>query len=188
MIRRAARALAPARPADGRLRPSARARARSPASASPAGSSRDSPSPPAGPWCRCPRSSRSPSSPTRAASIAALDARMGEAYVAAYARNGDDWDEVIAPRLADAPVAAAAAGPRWAATGSGFDRHPWLRDALSRIGRDALRGRPAARRRGRAASPRGASRAARGMPPSGPRPYTCATRWPSRPRKGEAKR
>ena len=34
--------------------------------------------------------------------IAALDARMGEAYLAAYARNGDEWDEVIAPRLADA--------------------------------------------------------------------------------------
>src|SRR5437868_10556434 len=31
--------------------------------------------------------------------IAALDARMGEAYVAAYSRNGDEWDEVIAPRL-----------------------------------------------------------------------------------------
>jgi hypothetical protein len=33
--------------------------------------------------------------------IAALDARMGEAYLAAYARSGDDWDEVIAPRLAE---------------------------------------------------------------------------------------
>jgi len=61
--------------------------------------------------------------------IAALDARMGEAYVAAYARNGDDWDEVIAPRLADAASLPPLPGPRWAATGSGFDRHPWLRDA-----------------------------------------------------------
>src|SRR5688572_22068013 len=26
--------------------------------------------------------------------VAALDARMGEAYLAAYARNGPDWDEV----------------------------------------------------------------------------------------------
>jgi tRNA threonylcarbamoyladenosine biosynthesis protein TsaB len=61
--------------------------------------------------------------------IAALDARMGEAYVAAYARNGDDWDEVIAPRLADADGLVPLPGRRWAATGSGFDRHPWLRDA-----------------------------------------------------------
>ncbi len=61
--------------------------------------------------------------------IAALDARMGEAYLAAYARNGDDWDEVIAPRLADAASLPPLPGRRWAATGSGFDRHAWLRDA-----------------------------------------------------------
>src|SRR6202165_1725771 len=61
--------------------------------------------------------------------IAALDARMGEAYLAAYARNGDDWDEVIAPRLVDAGVLPPLPGRRWAATGSGFDRHAWLRDA-----------------------------------------------------------
>ncbi|MGZ5106523.1 MAG: tRNA (adenosine(37)-N6)-threonylcarbamoyltransferase complex dimerization subunit type 1 TsaB, partial [Usitatibacter sp.] len=61
--------------------------------------------------------------------VAALDARMGEAYLAAYARHGDDWDEVIAPRLADARSLPPLPGRRWAATGSGFDRHPWLRDA-----------------------------------------------------------
>jgi tRNA threonylcarbamoyladenosine biosynthesis protein TsaB len=61
--------------------------------------------------------------------IAALDARMGEAYLAAYARNGDDWDEVIAPRLADPASLPPLPGRRWAATGSGFDRHPWLREA-----------------------------------------------------------
>jgi tRNA threonylcarbamoyladenosine biosynthesis protein TsaB len=61
--------------------------------------------------------------------ISALDARMGEAYVAAYARNGDDWDDVIAPRLADATGLPPLPGRRWAATGSGFDRHAWLRDA-----------------------------------------------------------
>jgi tRNA threonylcarbamoyladenosine biosynthesis protein TsaB len=61
--------------------------------------------------------------------IAALDARMGEAYLAAYARNGDEWDEVIAPRLADPSSLPPLPGRRWAATGSGFDRHPWLRDA-----------------------------------------------------------
>jgi tRNA threonylcarbamoyladenosine biosynthesis protein TsaB len=61
--------------------------------------------------------------------IAALDARMNEAYLAAYARNGDDWDEVIAPRLADASSLPALPGRRWAATGSGFERLPWLREA-----------------------------------------------------------
>lgn len=61
--------------------------------------------------------------------VAALDARMGEAYLAAYARNGDDWDEVIAPRLVDAAGLPRLPGRRWAATGSGFDRHAWLREA-----------------------------------------------------------
>lgn len=61
--------------------------------------------------------------------ISALDARMGEAYLAAYARNGEDWDEVIAPRLADAGGLPPLPGRSWTATGSGFDRHPWLLDA-----------------------------------------------------------
>ena len=61
--------------------------------------------------------------------IAAVDARMGEAYLAAYARNGDDWDEVMAPRLVDGASLPALPGRRWVATGSGFDRHPWLREA-----------------------------------------------------------
>jgi tRNA threonylcarbamoyladenosine biosynthesis protein TsaB len=61
--------------------------------------------------------------------ISALDARMNEAYLAAYARNGDDWDEVIAPRLVDATMLPPLPGRLWAATGSGFGRLPWLRDA-----------------------------------------------------------
>ena len=61
--------------------------------------------------------------------VSALDARMGEAYLAAYARNGEDWDEIVAPRLADAATLPTLPGRRWAASGSGFDRHPWLRDA-----------------------------------------------------------
>lgn len=61
--------------------------------------------------------------------VAALDARMGEAYVAAYTRNGDDWDDVVAPRLIDAAGVPPLPGPRWVATGSGFERHAWLRDA-----------------------------------------------------------
>jgi tRNA threonylcarbamoyladenosine biosynthesis protein TsaB len=60
--------------------------------------------------------------------VAAVDARMGEAYLAAYARNGDDWDEVIAPRLVGAGALPPLPGRSWTATGSGFDAHPWLRD------------------------------------------------------------
>ncbi|HEX7607274.1 MAG TPA: tRNA (adenosine(37)-N6)-threonylcarbamoyltransferase complex dimerization subunit type 1 TsaB, partial [Usitatibacter sp.] len=66
--------------------------------------------------------------------IAAVDARMGEAYLAAYSRRGDDWDEVISPRLADQASLPPLPGRRWSAMGSGFDRHPWLRDAY----RDAV--------------------------------------------------
>jgi tRNA threonylcarbamoyladenosine biosynthesis protein TsaB len=61
--------------------------------------------------------------------IAALDARMDEAYLAAYARSGEDWVEVIAPSLVGPQDLPPLPGPRWAATGSGFDRFPWLRDA-----------------------------------------------------------
>jgi len=61
--------------------------------------------------------------------VAAMDARMGEVYLAAYSRSADDWDEVIAPRLADAATLPSLPGRRWAASGSGFDRHGWLRDA-----------------------------------------------------------
>jgi tRNA threonylcarbamoyladenosine biosynthesis protein TsaB len=61
--------------------------------------------------------------------IVAVDARMGEAYLAGYARNGDEWDEVIAPRLVDGASLPPLPGRRWAATGSGFDRHGWLREA-----------------------------------------------------------
>jgi tRNA threonylcarbamoyladenosine biosynthesis protein TsaB len=61
--------------------------------------------------------------------VTALDARMNEAYLAAYARNGDDWDEVVAPRLVAEGEAPALPGPSWSASGSGFARLAWLRDA-----------------------------------------------------------
>jgi tRNA threonylcarbamoyladenosine biosynthesis protein TsaB len=82
--------------------------------------------------------------------IAALDARMGEAYLAAYARNGDDWDEVIAPRIVTSASLPPLPGRSWAATGSGFDRHPWLREAYRnsvemRIEGDLPRARSVAR-------------------------------------------
>lgn len=60
---------------------------------------------------------------------AALDARMGEAYVAAYARDGADWEEVIAPQLIDVHAVPALPGPPWTGVGSGLDRHEWLRQA-----------------------------------------------------------
>ncbi|HET9652988.1 MAG TPA: tRNA (adenosine(37)-N6)-threonylcarbamoyltransferase complex dimerization subunit type 1 TsaB [Usitatibacter sp.] len=62
---------------------------------------------------------------------AALDARMGEAYLAAYARSGDDWNEVIAPRLVDAACAPDLPARGWTATGNGFVRLPWLREAYA---------------------------------------------------------
>ena len=61
--------------------------------------------------------------------VSALDARMGEAYLAAYARNGDDWDEIVAPRLADAASAPPLPARGWTGTGNGFARLPWLREA-----------------------------------------------------------
>jgi len=65
--------------------------------------------------------------------VAALDARMGEAYLAAYVRNGPDWDEVIAPRLVDsAGGLPELPGRQWVATGSGFERHEWLRQGYRR--------------------------------------------------------
>jgi tRNA threonylcarbamoyladenosine biosynthesis protein TsaB len=93
--------------------------------------------------------------------VAALDARMNEAYLAAYARNGDDWDEVLAPRLADAASLPPLPGRQWAATGSGFERLAWLREAYRdsvdmRIGGDLPRAgavaRLAARRYARGAA------------------------------------
>jgi tRNA threonylcarbamoyladenosine biosynthesis protein TsaB len=82
--------------------------------------------------------------------VAAVDARMGEAYLAAYARNGADWDEVLAPRLADAQTLPPLPGRRWVATGSGFERHGWLRDAYRervelRLGADLPRAGAVAR-------------------------------------------
>jgi tRNA threonylcarbamoyladenosine biosynthesis protein TsaB len=61
--------------------------------------------------------------------LAAVDARMGEAYLAAYSRDGDDWKEVAAPLLADADGLPDLPARAWTGTGSGFDRHAWLREA-----------------------------------------------------------
>jgi tRNA threonylcarbamoyladenosine biosynthesis protein TsaB len=58
--------------------------------------------------------------------VTAVDARMGEAYLAAYSRSGGDWKEVIAPCLVDAASLPPLPGRDWAAAGSGFERHAWL--------------------------------------------------------------
>jgi tRNA threonylcarbamoyladenosine biosynthesis protein TsaB len=63
--------------------------------------------------------------------VAALDARMGEAYLAAYERRGDAWEEAIAPSLVDPSVLPPLPAGEWTAIGSGFDRHAWLREAYA---------------------------------------------------------
>jgi len=60
--------------------------------------------------------------------LTAFDARMDETYLAAYARDGDDWSEVIAPCLADRVALPPLPGREWVAIGSGFERFAWLRE------------------------------------------------------------
>jgi len=52
--------------------------------------------------------------------IAALDARMGELYLAAYRKVGDVWRTVIEPCLCKAEDAPTIAGDGWYGCGSGF--------------------------------------------------------------------
>lgn len=59
--------------------------------------------------------------------IAAIDARLGEAWLAAYSRMGGDWQPVIEPILAKEGALPALPGRSWVATGSGFDAFGWLR-------------------------------------------------------------
>lgn len=63
--------------------------------------------------------------------VVALDARMGETYLAAYSRMGGDWSVVIAPQLARQGSLPALPGRDWVATGSGFDAFDWLRGAYA---------------------------------------------------------
>jgi tRNA threonylcarbamoyladenosine biosynthesis protein TsaB len=64
--------------------------------------------------------------------VAALDARMGETYLAAYSRMGGDWQAAIAPGLFAQDALPALPGRDWVATGSGFDAFDWLRGAYAR--------------------------------------------------------
>ena len=52
--------------------------------------------------------------------IAALDARMGEIYLAAYEKHEDAWTTVIAPRLCKAEDAPLLTDSAWYGVGSGF--------------------------------------------------------------------
>jgi len=53
--------------------------------------------------------------------IAALDARMGEIYLAAYERVDAKWEAVCAPCLCKAEDAPAVIGAGWFGAGSGFE-------------------------------------------------------------------
>lgn len=55
--------------------------------------------------------------------IAALDARMGEIYLAAYEKLEDAWTTVIAPCLCKAEDAPQVTGAAWYGVGSGFAVH-----------------------------------------------------------------
>ena len=56
--------------------------------------------------------------------IAALDARMGELYLAAYEKRNGEWTTVIEPCLCKAEAAPVVAGDDWFGTGSGFSTTP----------------------------------------------------------------
>ena len=64
--------------------------------------------------------------------LVGLDARMGEAYFAAYSRMGGDWEAVIEPCLVKEGALPDLPGRDWVATGSGFDAFSWLRGAYAR--------------------------------------------------------
>ncbi len=64
--------------------------------------------------------------------LVALDARMGETYLAAYSRMGGDWEAAIAPGLFAESALPSLPGRDWVATGSGFEAFAWLRGAYSR--------------------------------------------------------
>jgi tRNA threonylcarbamoyladenosine biosynthesis protein TsaB len=100
--------------------------------------------------------------------VTALDARMGEVYLAAYSRMGGDWEAALEPGLFPQACLPLLPGHDWVATGSGFDAFDWLRSAYApqvghRIAHDLPRAgsvaRVAARRlaRGEAVEPEDAA-------------------------------
>jgi len=67
--------------------------------------------------------------------IVALDARMGEIYLAAYRRQHSNWYPEIEPRLCKPVEATAVSDTGWVGCGSGFDVYP---DQLREIYRHNL--------------------------------------------------
>jgi tRNA threonylcarbamoyladenosine biosynthesis protein TsaB len=65
--------------------------------------------------------------------LAGLDARMRELYAAAYARQGDDWREIVAPAVGLPRAIVRPATPEhgnWAGAGNGFTAYPALASRL----------------------------------------------------------
>lgn len=56
--------------------------------------------------------------------LAALDARMGELYFAAYEKTATGWHNVHAPQLCRPETAPIVHGKGWVGCGSGFDLYP----------------------------------------------------------------
>lgn len=69
--------------------------------------------------------------------IAALDARMGEIYHAAYRRDAERWTEMAAPSVGPAQSAPPLEGEGWFGCGSGFAAYA---DALAKRYRGQLNG------------------------------------------------
>jgi tRNA threonylcarbamoyladenosine biosynthesis protein TsaB len=61
--------------------------------------------------------------------IAALDARMGETYLAAYERDGMAWKCVIEPCLVAGQSLPHINGKGWVGIGSGFEAHAYVCEA-----------------------------------------------------------
>ena len=77
--------------------------------------------------------------------LVALDARMNETYLAAYARDGRDWKEVIAPGIFGQGRLPPLPARGWTAIGSGFESLPWLQGAwLGQVDRTIAGARPRA--------------------------------------------
>jgi tRNA threonylcarbamoyladenosine biosynthesis protein TsaB len=63
--------------------------------------------------------------------IAALDARMGEVYVAAYEHDGERWQAAIESAAARPGMIPVPPGRDWLGVGPGFAAYPELRDRLA---------------------------------------------------------
>lgn len=62
--------------------------------------------------------------------IAALDARMREVYIAAYAYEETSWRECVAPAVSAPEAAPLPMGSNWLGAGGGFGVYPALRKRL----------------------------------------------------------